>query len=441
MKSLQQRLHIGLTASLVILMGVMWWLTSASIAHISQQIMLSRLAHDGEALLAALVMKEGQLQLKPQSRGTIYNQVFSGHYYLVLSGNQTLRSRSLWDEQLVGRTVAPGQSDFWQAVGPNDQPLLFHATGYRRYQKEITIIVAEDLSHLHQSLAQFNRYFALGIVIILLILLAVQHQVIHRSFRSLLRVRDELKQLEKGDVTSLSEQVPSEVQPLVSEVNHLLQLLSQRLQRSRNAMGNLAHSLKHPLNILMQLARDEALKQHPALTSELNENIKQIHQLMERELKRARLSGAAMPGQRFVPSEELPTLIDVLQRLYRDKSLDIESCIDGTMECQADRNDMLELLGNLLDNSCKWADRHVSCTLQKKQGVQHIVVEDDGPGCDDEQLQRLTLRGVRIDESVSGHGLGLAIVKEIVELYDGTITFARSEKLGGLEVRVVLPVF
>ncbi len=438
MKSLQQRLHLGLTSSLVILMGAMWWLTSASIAHISQEVMLSRLEHDGEALLTALMVNKEQLQLKPESTGGIYSQVFSGHYYLVLSGSQTLRSRSLWDEQLVSRLMAPGKSDYWQATGPNHQPLLFHVTGYRRYQQDITIIVAEDLSPLHESLAQFNRYFALGVFLILLILLAVQHQVIVRSFRSLNRVRDELKQLSSGNLTSLSEEVPTEVQPLVSEVNHLLQLLSQRLQRSRNAMGNLAHALKHPLNLIMQLTRDDALKPHPELTSELNKNTQQIHQLMERELKRAQFSGAAIPGQRFVPSEELPTLIDVLQRVYRDKALNIESHIDEPMECQADRNDMLELLGNLLDNACKWASGQVTCTLQKKQGLQ-ITIEDDGSGCDNEQLQRLTQRGVRIDESVSGHGLGLAIVKEIVELYEGTITFGHSATLGGLEVRVVLP--
>jgi len=297
--------------------------------------------------------------------------------------------------------------------------------------------LAEDVSQLYEQLHRFNIAFAFGGGAMLLILLGVQRSVVRRSFRSLQAVTDELEKLAEGEQQSLSEQVPAEVRPLVDEVNHLLQLLAQRLQRSRNAMGNLAHSLKHPLSLLMQLAEQEALQSQPAVREALQQHTQQILQLMERELKRARLAGAGMPGQRFMVEPEVHGLADVLQRVYHHKHLTIDYRLEAGVEFSADRNDMLELLGNLLDNACKWCRHRVLLTMNDHQGLS-IIIEDDGPGCDDPQLARLTERGVRIDESVAGSGLGLAIVKDIVQLYQGTLYFDRSPSLGGLRVRVKL---
>lgn len=438
MKSLQQRLRLGLAISLVLLMGIMWWVASASLAHITENIMRTRLEHDAETLLTALQSDaSGAITLDETRIGTIYARALSGHYFLVAFDDQKLRSRSLWDQDLPLETVAVGEMRHWHMAGPSNERLLVYGAGFHRFKKNITIMVAEDATTLDQSLRRFTQYFALGSVLILIILVLVQSFVLNRSFRSLARVRNELKQLETGAVSVLSEQVPSEIQPLVSEVNRLLQLLGQRLQRSRNAMGNLAHSLKHPLNLLMQLATREELNAHPLLVADLKQNTEQIRQLMERELQRARVAGGGLPGQRFKAGEELPVLIDVLQRVYHDKGLAISAEVPKDLECLADRNDMLELLGNLLDNACKWARHTVHCSVTGAAEIT-ILVEDDGPGCDDAVLDQLTKRGVRIDESVSGHGLGLAIVKDIVELYAGTIHFEASQTLGGLKVTVRL---
>jgi len=262
--------------------------------------------------------------------------------------------------------------------------------------------------------------------------------IVRRSLRSLSIIKKELQALSTGEIKSLSKQVPSEIHPLVDEVNHLLLQLGKQLKRSRNSTGNLAHSLKHPLNLLIQLAESEGSKLPQAIRDELRINTQQIHQLMESELKRARLVGSGVPGQRFSPQNELPGLIDVLERVYHDKTLNIECNIMPELEFSADRNDMLELFGNLLDNACKWSSGHVRCNIFYDNSL-IIQIEDDGPGCDDQQLSTLTQRGVRVDEATTGAGLGLAIVKDIVELYLGEINFSRSE-LGGLCVLVSLPI-
>ncbi|MFC1749764.1 ATP-binding protein [Pseudomonadota bacterium] len=429
MKSLQGRLHIGLSATVVLLMLLLWWLTSASLNHIAEQMIHSRMEHDGEALLASLQQDDsGQWYLKESQVGHIYQRVFSGHYYVITIEEQRVRSRSLWDYRLQTTQKA-------HQTGPNEQQLLTWTAQFQIGKQSVQIMVAEDITPLNQSMQRFTQLYALGCLLVLITLLLVQRWVVRRSLSTLGQVASELEALSEGELNSLSGEVPEEIKPLVDEVNRLLQLLSQRLQRSRNAMGNLAHSLKHPLNLLMQLAEKQTLDNHTQ--QELNHNTQQIYQLIERELKRARLAGAGLPGQHFNADEELPTLIDVLKRVYQAKSLDLNYQIEQTSEYSADRNDMLELLGNLLDNACKWASHTVQCTLQSDNGIS-IIIEDDGKGCDDDKLASLTDRGTRVDENIAGSGLGLAIVKDIVELYHGTLTFEQSE-MGGLKVRVELP--
>ena len=438
MRSLQSRLHLGLGLSLFIITVLVWWLVNASISHISNQMMLTRLEHDGQALLAGLQQSpEGKLSLQNLQVGHIYRQVYSGHYYLINTDDTQLRSHSLWDQTLQQPQVKTGETLVQSIDGPDGQRLLQWTSRFERFNHAITITVAEDTNGLLAALRTFNLYFALAAVVIFIALLLIQGFIVRQSLRSLSAIKQQLKALSTGEIKSLSKQVPSEILPLVDEVNHLLQQLSKQLKRSRNSTGNLAHSLKHPLNLLMQLAESEDSKLPKEVRDELHINTQQILQLMDRELKRARLVGSGVPGQRFSPHKELAGLVDVLQRVYHDKNLNIECNIMPELELSADRNDLLELFGNLLDNACKWSARRVHCKIYSDSAL-IIIIEDDGSGCDNQQLSTLTERGVRADESTAGTGLGLAIVKDIVELYSGEISFSQS-RLGGLCVTVSLP--
>jgi signal transduction histidine kinase len=250
-------------------------------------------------------------------------------------------------------------------------------------------------------------------------------------------VRQDITRLEQGEISQLQEAVPTEVRPLVQEMNRLLKVLEQRLLRSRHALGNLAHALKTPLTLVMQLADREEFRTVPQVRQQLIEHTTVLHHRLERELRRARLAGAAPPNQRLRLADELPALVDVLHRIYQDKALEITYCIVPQAAVVGDREDLLELLGNLLDNACKWAHHRVQVTIQGQPGLR-VVVEDDGPGCPSTVLRQLAERGVRIDESTPGYGLGLAIVKDIVEQYSGDISFKHSRQLGGFEVCVTL---
>ena len=381
---------------------------------------------------------EGKLNFKSSQLGLIYQQVYSGHYYLVSTEYQQLRSPSLWDQTLTFPKVNTGETIVQNTDGPDGQQLLQWTSGFKRFNKAITITMAEDTNALLTALRTFNLYFALAAIIILMLLLLIQGLIVRRSLRSLTVIKQELQALSTGEIKSLSKQVPSEIHPLVNEVNHLLQQLSKQLKRSRNSTGNLAHSLKHPLNLLMQIANSEDIKLPREIREELLINTQQINMLMESELKRARLVGSYVIGQRFSPYKEIPGLIDVLERVYHDKTLSIECDIMPNLALAADRNDMLDLIGNLLDNACKWSSEKVYCKIYKDNSI-IIKIEDDGSGCDEKQLSSLTQRGIRVDETSAGTGLGLSIVKDIVELYSGEINFSQSE-FGGLSVSISLPI-
>jgi len=441
--SVQQRLQLGLATSVVLLMLLLWWLVAGAIEKFGEEFVQSRLEHDADSVLSALQVGEnGVLQLTPGRMTNIYNQPFSGHYFIVLGDDKTLYSRSLWDESLAVSRLPKGEVRQWNVQGPAGQTLLMWAGGFQKQGQRFTLAVAEDLTPLSESLVRFNWYFAGLSLLTLLILLGVQHYIIRRSFRPLEKILHEVKNLQQGAVGQLSEKVPAEVRLLVREVNHLLRLLGERLQRSRNALGNLAHALKGPLSLLNQLGQQENVRALPGLSASLKQQTDSIQQLMDRELKRARLMGQGVPGVRFSPQEEMPVLVDVLQRIFsvrneQEKPLNIHWRAPEVVFV-FDRDDMLELIGNLLDNACKWARSQVRCELQGDKHHLQLVVEDDGPGCNDEEIKQLTARGVRIDEAAPGHGLGLAIVRDVVDIYSGKLTLDRSSALGGLRVSVCL---
>ncbi len=447
MSSLQRRLSGGLAIGLVLMLSGLWWLVGRAIEDFGEGFIRSRLIHDAETLISALtVPPDGPVALNQGRMASIYRTPFSGHYYLVLTDDgQTLTSRSLWDQDLEATPLPAGEQRQWTAVGPLDQPLLLWSEGLRKHGRHFTIVVAEDLTQLSEDLVRFNWSFAGLALLILILSLVLQHYVVHRSLAPLERIRREVQRLQQGAVGGLDESVPDEVRPLVHEINRLLDLFSERLQRSRHALGNLAHALKHPLSRLNQIGRRALADADPALAEELLQQTDTIRQLMERELKRARLTGRGSPGSHFDPRKEMPVMVEMLQRMAapdraargKPERLEIR-WRSPAIVYPFDRDDMLELIGNLLDNACKWADSVVACEIRGDGRRLLLVVEDDGPGCSEEEGRRLTERGVRIDESAPGHGLGLAIVRDIVDIYKGRLEILRSTSLGGLRVVVEL---
>lgn len=437
MRSLQARLSIGLLASLLVVISLSWIALSNAIHYIAEEYILSRLQHDNEVLLAALVFTDAKAPSLVMDRiSSEYQRAFSGHYYLIHSNGHSLRSRSLWDSELTIPLLSTGESHQLRLDGPQQQHLMVLVAGYFKQGQNITIAVAEDLSSIEADIHNLQQSFAILAVIALATLVGIQLLIVRTALRPLKNAGKEIRALEYGELRQLSQTVPSEISPLVHEVNHLLAILDQRLQRSRNALGNLAHALKKPLTVLKHLRYNEN-----ELTAQqtLDAQTQEMQQLIERELRRARLAGEGPIGAYFIPANEIQPLLDTLQKIYQQKDLMIETDIPSDPMLPFDREDMLELLGVLLDNACKWANTKVRLTIQT--GDQLLIkIEDDGAGVSDSLVAQLTQRGKRLDESISGDGLGLAIAQDIVEQYHGAMDLGRSKQLGGFYVSVVLPL-
>ena len=440
MNSLEHRLQIGMSLSLLILFGLLWFLGQKSMNDLTYEFVGSRLEHDVEGLLAVLEVQSDTLTLDSNKMSPIYQQPFSGHYYAIaINHKQVIISRSLWDQSITIPKLKIGERRLEIKEGPNKQKLLSISRSFSKKDQEITITLAEDLSAIELQEYKFKKYFFIVSLSGLILLLVLQSMILRMSFKHLESIRSDIKRLEEGDLLKLSENVPSEILPLVEEVNHLLKLLEQRLQRSRNALGNLSHALKSPLNLLFQYfnLEKEVIEKKDKNPIDATKQIERIDLLINRELKRARLAGKGSSTKRFNAQQEMPELIKLIQQIYVTRQLQVNLNISPSINPFGDREDMLELMGNLLDNASKWANNTINLMIDFTAANQiHIMIEDDGKGIEEKQLISLIARGERLDEAVNGHGLGLSIVNDIVKLYAGHMVLSRSEILGGLCVDI-----
>ncbi|NND90775.1 MAG: sensor histidine kinase [Granulosicoccus sp.] len=439
MNSLERRLQVGLVASLCIIIFIFWWAVTLSSRLLTESFVFSKLAEDARSVVSVLEfapppeppIRLGRFRLDPA-----YDAPASGHYFVVQTADGQLLSRSAWEQFFDVPHLAPAQKQLRSGRGMAGEPLLFWNGGFSRHGHEFTVMVAEDLSPIRAKLLVFQWFSAIVALVLLVALLSVQRLIVKRSVDKLDAIRHDMRRLEHGQAVALSEDVPAEVLPLVREFNRLLRRYDQRLRQSRNAVGNLAHSLKGPLNLLLRSTRSPGIGTQEQAA--IGQNAEAIRQLLESELKRARLAGRGTVGQRFAVDAELPALIGLLEQVYSDKQVRVSYSIGPGVELVHDRQDMLELIGNLLDNAVKWCRSVVIINLRNASGIL-IEVEDDGPGCSEDELSKLTGRGIRIDESVAGHGLGLSIVKDIVDTYEGRLELSSSARLGGLRASVHLP--
>jgi len=437
MKSIQSRLATGLFISLLGIFIVLWMLVSNSIQELAEEYTASRLHHDIETLLSAVSFdQKGSLSLNQERINPIYKRPFSGHYFSIRNQQTSLRSRSLWDQKLLPESATPGLYIHSHQDGPENQPLIIVTSQFNKQGHQFSISVAEDLTPLISNIQHFKNLFAFTAGIALALLLTIQILLLRKGLQPLNEIKSELSALEQGHITMLSNKGPQELTPVTDEINHLLSILHKRLTRSRDALSDLSHAIKKPLSVLHQLTEQQRFT--PQQES-IKIQIENIQKLTDRILKRARLAGNLSTGARFDLNSDLPILLKTIKAMYPLKQIDISTKISTPITMQIDREDMLELLGNLLDNAYKWANGKILITINETDKL-IISIEDDGPGCQLESIEQLAKRGVRLDETTSGYGFGLAITSDIVSDYDGQLQFGHSTLLSGFKVEIKLSI-
>jgi signal transduction histidine kinase len=293
------------------------------------------------------------------------------------------------------------------------------------------------------ALLRFAGVFHIGLSITFMVLAIVFLAAGFAQVRSGLlpfgQLRTRLAAVRDGQERRIDGAYPAEVQPLVNDLNSLLEHREKAVQRALAKAGDLAHGLKTPLAVLAQEAdRVEAEGQHEVAAT-VHQQVERMRRQVDYHLAHARAaSSGGAPGAHCVVLVSAEGLSRTLLRIYAARGLDIEVDISPEHSIRVQREDLDEMLGNLLDNACKWAKSAVSVHSSREGGSIIILVDDDGPGIVPEMRDVVLQRGVRADEAAPGSGLGLSIVRDLAEVYSGTISLENSPK-GGLRARLQLP--
>ncbi len=335
----------------------------------------------------------------------------------------------------------------WMNVlGPTGDPMriveLVNRLGYGENMPRYSIIVAGPLDWLDALVWNFRNRLITALALAGLGLVAVTLFQVRFGLLPLKRVEKGLSAIRSGEAERLDGDLPAEIEPLQVELNALIQSNQDVIDRARTQVGNLAHALKTPLAVIVNEAQDDK----SALARKVSKQAEVMKDSITLYLDRARMAArvGAIGGVTNVHEVTEP-LVRALERIHRDRGITITADVNEEARFQGERQDLEEMLGNLLDNACKWAKSRVFLSVRlrrpaKKGGVGRIeiVVEDNGPGLSDSQRSKLGKRGLRLDESKPGSGLGLSIVTDFVQMYRGQFELCASEH-GGLKAVLWLP--
>jgi signal transduction histidine kinase len=333
--------------------------------------------------------------------------------------------------------VSGGEGVTLDLVGPHGEPLkvLSRAISLPGRDQPFVYMVAGDRREISAETERFNRLLVLGLGTLLLGVVAAVLIQVRFGLEPLRRIRRGLAEIRIGQARRLAGDYPEELRPLANELNALLDHNEAVVERARTHVGNLAHGLKTPIAVLT----NEASRSRGSLAALTLRQTALMRQQVDHHLSRARaMATASVIGSRCDVAPVLSDLHRTLARIYATRELAIEIACPPETAFRGARQDLEEMLGNLLDNACKWARTRVVASAEAVDERLMVVVEDDGPGLPPERRSEVMQRGRRLDERVPGSGLGLSIVVDIAELYGGALSLHEAAS-GGLRARLELP--
>jgi signal transduction histidine kinase len=394
-------------------------------------------------ITSAEIGPDGEVRFNRAPADQRFVEPYSGLYFQISgAGAETFPSRSLWDRRLrVSDTHADVKphlydSDEFSTRG-HDEPLRIaerdailpgSPVRWRFQVAQSRETIDDQIQRLRLTL--FWSFLALGIG--LLILAALQT---FYGLWPLRRVRNEVADIRSGDKTRIGDDFPVEIRPLTEEINQLLAHSEAQAEEARRHAGNLAHALKTPLTVITNAATAHS----PDLADTVCREALAMRRQVDHHLARARAIGRRAAAQSRVRVwDSLEAVERAVDRLYEGVTVDIAG--DHQAQVRVERQDLDEMLGNLVENAAKYGGGRVFVTVVPNGDKVDVVVEDDGPGIPDERRGELFARGARLDTTGKpGTGLGLAIVRDVAEIYGGSIRLEESEDLGGLLARLSLP--
>lgn len=428
-----------------------WGLNSLFRQHVGIQFHAELRTHLDQLTAQLTLDEHGRPGLSLPLSDPRLSRPYSGCYWQVdrigdgPDGSGQLRSRSLWDHVLTvpADTPADGEIHQHRIPGPEGKMLgmvertvrIDDATSGQ--PRTFRLIAAADESFMLEPIAQFSDtlWLALGALAAGLILAAVVQVVV--GLAPLRTLRTALGKVRNGESRHLDGEFPAEIRPLIDEFNAVLAENAEVVERARTHAGNLAHALKTPLSVL----GNAASRKDSELARLVDDQVGIARRQVDYHLARAQAAAASrIPGAKTALQPVIDGLVRAMRHIHAERQLELTiHPFPPALSFRGETQDLQEMLGNLLDNACKWATRQVEVNVTDHENTLIIGIDDDGCGLPMDQRDAVIQRGVRADEQVPGSGLGLAIVDDLARLYGGQLELTHSP-LGGLRVELKLPV-
>ena len=452
--SLALRLFLSATAWTVIILLVTGVVLSSLYRQAVERAFDRRLGVYLRTLVADIASPEEAGEKFPQSLGEpLFELPLSGWYWQVTRvdpGKTEVRSsRSLWDGGLphLRDQGIPGSADGSRAGyvgGPEDQRLrLVERNVDLGDEGHYLVAIAGDAAEISDETRSFDRALVITFSILAAVLLLTTTFQVRFGLAPLKRITDGLAAIRSGSAERLTGKFPEEIAPLARETNALIETNREIVERARTPVGNLAHALKTPLSVMVNEATAHGTE---PFGQKILEQADIMRDQVARHLERARLAaGLTVVGSVTQAAPVVTALARTMEKIHRDKNLTIDIHADETARFHGERPDLEEMVGNLVDNACKWASSRVAIEVVRERPdaaserqVVRVIVDDDGRGLSPSEREQVAKRGRRLDETKPGSGLGLSIVLELAGLYGGGLTLGTAP-LGGLRAELVLP--
>ena len=458
--SLKRRMLVMACVMLVVFLGLMGFVLDQAFRRSAEQGVNERLLLQIYGLLAVAELDGSGIVMPSVLQEPDFNQMGTGLYGIIYSseGDEVWRSHSALDMALgesgfrqIWLTRPPGQPEFGKVVR-DDASVLFYLAYRVLWQtnegreEPYHFVVLQTTDTYEGEISGFRNALWGWLAGVLAAFVILQGWVIGWGLRPLIHLAADLKSIEDGRNDQLTGRYPEELKGVTSNLNILLANERKQGERYRTTLSDLAHSLKTPLailhgasDVLTRARRDGSDEAVSEAGSIIDEQITRMDEIISWQLERAVVSTPRLARKHVKISPLVEKIVAAMQKIYEEKRMSFEIRVDGT-RFFGDERDAMELLGNIIDNACKYGRSRIRITVGESaaEGLVSMVVEDDGPGIRPEMSQSVLGRGERLDSSEPGQGIGLAVVSEIVARYEGTINILQSD-LGGARVEILTP--
>lgn len=445
-KSLRFRLLIAEGVVLAIFFALVALMLEQGFRDTAEEALQERLQIQIYSLLAAAkVETHGELTMPDELPDSRFATPGSGLYGFI----QQAPAKLIWQSpSAIGLTAEPPEQleldQFKFLFEKQKRYALHYAVSWPKHSNNpatYLISVEEDARFVSDQVEQLQKTLRLWLLVIAIVLIAMQFALLRWSLTPLRRIAEDLAAIEQGDKTHLDGQYPSELRGLVGNLNAFISIERAHLERYRNNLADLAHSLKTPLAILRGC--NESFQ--PQQQETVSEQIARMDEIVEYQLHRA----AAKGEQKTIKTQDLSIIIHKisasLNKVYLDKAIQFVLAVPESCPIYAEEGDLYEIVGNLMDNACKWCQRSIKVSIALKPRKARrdfsvlLTIEDDGPGIPVGKFNEILKRGMRADENIHGHGIGVSVVNELLDLLGGKLEGGSSDRLGGMKWSVYLP--